>query len=295
MSDTSFLEKLSLHARHCLKEARDIARYTKNHTIEPRHLLLSIFLENGSLGSFLLENMGFEKEKLGKLCLKREKSKKLPDDFMPALSPAVSDILRNAFHLASARSFPYVGTEHFVSALLSADIDDIRLITIENYLHFDRFPELPNLFEAPEAPLGRPTTKKKSRTPALDQFATDTGQASPDSLVGRENEIDRLLTILSRRTKNNPLLIGEPGVGKTALIAELARRIATDRVPSVLSGKRILTLDLALIVAGTNFRGEFESRLKDIIGEAKENPDIILFIDSSEPATRPAASMPPIY
>ena len=292
MSDTSFLEKLSLHARHCLKEARDIARYTKNHTIEPRHLLLSIFLENGSLGSFLLENMGFEKEKLGKLCLKREKSKKLPDDFMPALSPAVSDILRNAFHLASARSFPYVGTEHFVSALLSADIDDIRLITatfgvdtvkatatIENHLHFDRFPELPNLFEAPEAPLGRPTTKKKSRTPALDQFATDTGQASPDSLVGRENEIDRLLTILSRRTKNNPLLIGEPGVGKTALIAELARRIATDRVPSVLSGKRILTLDLALIVAGTNFRGEFESRLKDIIGEAKENPDIILFID----------------
>ena len=292
MSDASFLEKLSLHARHCLKEARDIARYTKSHTIEPRHLFLSVFLENGSLGSFLLENMGFEREKLSKLCLKREKSKKLPADFVPVLSPVVSDILRNAFHLASARSFPYVGTEHFVSALLSADIDDIRLITatfgvdtvkaaatVENHLNFDRFPELPNLFETPETPLARPTAKKKSRTPALDQFASDTGRSSGDSLVGRENEIDRLLTILSRRTKNNPLLIGEPGVGKTALVAELARRIAADRVPSVLSGKRILTLDLALIVAGTNFRGEFEARLKDIINEAKENPDIILFID----------------
>lgn len=292
MPDTSFLEKLSLHARHCLKEARDIARYTKSETIEPRHLLLSAFLENGSLGRFLLENIGFEKEKLGKLCLKREKSKKLPGDFVPALSRSVSTILRDAYHLANDRAFPYVGTEHFVSALLSSKNEEIRLITatlgintekiasaIDNHLNFDRFPDFPNPFESSEATMPKTASKKKSRISALEQYTIETKDHDKGILVGREPELDRLAIILSRRTKNNPLLIGDPGVGKTALVTALAERISQGNVPTALLGKRILTLDLALIVAGTNFRGEFESRLKDIIDEARENPDIILFID----------------
>ncbi len=298
MQDTSFLEKLSLHARHALKEARDIARYAKSKTIEPRHLLLAVFLENGSLGSFLLENIGFKKEKLGKLCLKRAQTKALPTAFVPLLSPSVSAVLRDAYHLANDRAFPYVGTEHLVSALLTSEEEDIHLLmtsfgidsaktvaTIDNHLHFGHFPELPHLFDHPDQLINksssrRNTPKKKSKTPTLEQFSTDTrDQNTPSVLIGRELEIDRLITILSRRTKNNPLLLGEPGVGKTALVAELALRIAKGQVPPSLIGKRILSLDLALIVAGTNFRGEFESRLKDIVTETQSNPDIILFID----------------
>ncbi len=293
MPDTSFLEKLSLHARHCLKEARDIARYTKSHQIEPRHLLLSLFLENGSLGSFLLSTIGFEKDKLGKLCLKREKTKKLPADFVPALSPAVASIVRNAYHLANDRSFPYVGTEHIVSALLLSETEDIRFITaalgIDNtrvtsaldiHLTFDRFPEFPHFLETSESSPTKTSKKKHAKTPALEQFTTPTQELSMNHLlVGRTAELDRLITILSRRTKNNPLLIGEPGVGKTALVSALAEQIAQGTVPPALIGKRILTLDLALVVAGTNFRGEFEARLKDILEETKANPHTILFID----------------
>jgi ATP-dependent Clp protease ATP-binding subunit ClpC len=293
MFTTPFLEKLSLHARHALKESRDIASYSKSRTIEPKHLLLAIFLENGSLGSFLLENIGFEKERLGKICLKHKKSERLPARFIPSLSPATRTILRNAYQLAHTRSFPYVGTEHIVSALINSDNEDIHLVTgafeidlskavssLENHLHFEHFPELPGLFETSENILSRVPSKKRSGTPGLDQFATDTKtQDKQNILVGREMEIDRLITILSRRTKNNPLLIGEPGVGKTALVAALADRISQGEVPPSLLGKRILSLDLALIVAGTNFRGEFETRLKDIMAETKAHTDIILFID----------------
>lgn len=293
MPDTSFLEKLSIHARHALKESRDIASYAKSKTIEPRHLLLALFLENGSLGSFLLENIGFEKERLGKLCLKQKKAARLPARFIPLLSATTSAILHNAYQLAHNRSFPYVGTEHIVSALINSNTEDIRLATetfdinlskaaasLENHLHFEHFPELPGLFETSENLLSRSSAKKKSKTPSLDQFATNI-QAQNDSsiLIGREMEIDRLITILLRRTKNNPLLLGEPGVGKTAIIAELAHRIEKGTVPPSLLGKRILSLDLALVVAGTNFRGEFETRLKDIMAEAKAHTDIILFID----------------
>lgn len=292
-SDTPFLEKLSLHARHALKESRDIASYAKSKVIEPRHLLLALFLENGSLGSFLLENIGFEKERLGKICFKRKKSAHPSTGLIPLLSPTTRVILRNAYQLAHARSFPYVGTEHIVSTLMSSGSEDIRLATktfkidlskaissLENHLHFEHFPELPGLFEASENTFSKASSKKKSGTPALDQFSVDIRtQDNPGILIGRETEIDRLTTILSRRTKNNPLLIGEPGVGKTALVAALADRIAQGKVPPSLLGKRILSLDLALIVAGTNFRGEFETRLKDIMTEAKSHADIILFID----------------
>lgn len=182
MPDTSFLEKLSIHARHALKESRDIASYAKSKTIEPRHLLLALFLENGSLGSFLLENIGFEKERLGKLCLKQTKAARLPARFIPLLSATTSAILHNAYQLAHNRSFPYVGTEHIVSALINSNTEDIQLATeafdinlskaaasLENHLHFEHFPELPGLFETSENLLSRSSAKKKSKTPSLDQ------------------------------------------------------------------------------------------------------------------------------
>ncbi len=296
MLETTFNQKLTLHARHSLKEAREIALYTRHTTLEPEHLLLAIFLENGSLGSILLENIGFEKESLAKLCLKKKPgSKALPKSHPLPLSPALKESLRRAYALASEFHYPYVGTEHLVHALLESRTETLDYIllslkikekkiqsTIEAHMNFDHFPQLSRIFDTPDA-LMTDTPKKGSRaTPSLDQFTLDMGEdagVKENILVGRKPELDRMTQILSRKNKNNPLLIGEPGVGKTALVAALAKKITRGDVPHALFGKRILSLDLTLVVAGTNFRGEFEARLKEIIKEATQSKNVILFID----------------
>jgi ATP-dependent Clp protease ATP-binding subunit ClpC len=296
MLETTFSQKLTLHARHSLKEAREIAHYTRHTTIEPEHLLLAIFLENGSLGSILLENIGFEKETLAKLCLKKKAGGKiLPKTHPLPLSPLLKDSLRRAYSLASEFHYPYVGTEHLVYALLetrSERLDDILLAlkikekkiqsVIEAHLNFDHFPQLSKMFDAADILTEENPRKGGKATPSLDQFTIDMGKdasVKENVLVGRKAELDRMVQILTRKNKNNPLLIGEPGVGKTALVAALAKKIARGDVPHTLFGKRILSLDLTLVVAGTNFRGEFEARLKEIIKEATQSTDVILFID----------------
>lgn len=296
MLETTFSQKLTLHARHSLKEAREIAHYTRHTTIEPEHLLLAIFLENGSLGSVLLENIGFEKESLAKLCLKKKTgAKALPKTHPLPLSFVLKNSLRRAYALASEFHYPYVGTEHLIHALLetrgevldtilaSLKINEKKIQnTIEAHLNFERFPQLSKMFDTPEATPSETRQKKSKATPSLDQFTLDMGKDSSTNqnlLIGRKKELDRLVQILTRKNKNNPLLIGEPGVGKTALVAALGKKITRGDVPHSLFGKRILSLDLALVVAGTNFRGEFEARLKEIIKEASQNKDVILFID----------------
>ena len=296
MFETNFSQKLTLHARHSLKEARDLARYTRHGTIEPEHLLLAIFLEDTSLGSILLENMGFEKEALAKLCLKKKtRGKTLPATRIVPLSPALKDILRRAYFLASQFHYPYVGTEHLVYALFESESETLKRIlaalkisdrkartTLESHLNFDNFPQLSKMLDLPENFLIKNKPTESHATPFLDQYTTDMASSdihNADSLIGRDRELDRIIQILTRKQKNNPLLIGEPGVGKTALITALAKMIARGAVPHTLFGKRILSLDLTLVVAGTNFRGEFEARLKEIIREASRDSGVILFID----------------
>jgi ATP-dependent Clp protease ATP-binding subunit ClpC len=290
----TFHDKLTFHARHSLEEAANLARFTHSPLINIEHFLLALFLEKGSLGSILLRSMGFEGESLSALCLK-----KYPDlapvgvgDTLP-LSEPVKDIVRHAYSLASEFQYPYVGTEHLVYALMEIEsvaldnmldalgIDDKKIeATLSSHMSLDQLPSLGKILEASE---GVFTSKKeKGETPFLDQFTVDMTAASrtnPTIFIGREEELDRLMQTLSRKNKNNPLLLGEPGVGKTALVSALAQRITSGKVPHYLSNKRVLSLDLALTVAGTNFRGEFENRLKEIIREATENPDTILFID----------------
>lgn len=296
MLETTFSQKLTLHARHSLKEAREIAHYTRHTTIEPEHLLLAIFLENGSLGSILLENIGFEKESLAKLCLKKKAGGKvLPKTHPLPLSPVLKESLRRAYALANQFHYPYVGTEHLIYALLELRGDVLDRIlttlkikekkvqsTLEAHLNFDHFPQLSKMFDMADALTPEQPKKSTRATPSLDQFTVSMGSdanTSQNLLIGRKKELDRMMQILTRKNKNNPLLIGEPGVGKTALVAALAKKITRGDVPHSLFGKRILSLDLTLVVAGTNFRGEFEARLKEIIKEAKENKDVILFID----------------
>lgn len=296
MLETTFSQKLTLHARHSLKEAKEIAQYTRHTTIEPEHLLLAIFLENGSLGSVLLENIGFEKESLAKLCLKKKSGAKAVSKTQPLpLSFVLKNSLRRAYALANEFHYPYVGTEHLIHALLETKGGALETIlatlkinekkiqsTIEAHLNFERFPQLSKMFDAPESYTSETRQKGTRSTPSLDQFTIEMGKDSATNqnlLIGRKKELDRLVQILTRKNKNNPLLIGEPGVGKTALVAALAKKIARGDVPHSLFGKRILSLDLALVVAGTNFRGEFEARLKEIIKEASKNTDVILFVD----------------
>jgi len=296
MFETNFSQKLTLHAKHSLKEARDVARFTRHKTIEPEHLLIALFLENTSLGSILLETMGFEKETLAKICFKKKIGGKVisPGAVIP-LSSSVKNILRRAYALANQFHYPYVGTEHLVYALFeSKENSSLEKIlgtlkihekkvqsTFEAHLNFDHFPQISKMLDLPENLLTKQTSTK-GLTPFLDQYAVDMAKGSAyssDILIGRETEIDRIIQILTRKQKNNPLLIGEPGVGKTALIAALAKMIASGGAPHALHNKRILLLDLTLVVAGTNFRGEFESRLKEILHEVIQNKNIILFID----------------
>lgn len=292
MAKLTFHQKLSFHARRSLEEASHLAKFTKNREVHIEHLLLAIYLEKGSLGSILLRNMGFETESLSSYCLQKNEPA-LPTNTEPVLSEQVKFVMRRAYSLANEFQYPYVGTEQFVYALMEMESERLDILidtlqidekkiesTLAAHMNFDQLPSLGKLLETSDGLL----TKKDAgtETPFLDQFSTNLNEGSKkrnDPFIGREPEIDRLIQILSRKNKNNPLLIGEPGVGKTALVSALAARIEAGNVPYYLLQKKILALDLALVVAGTNFRGEFENRLKEIVREAQENPNIILFID----------------
>lgn len=286
---------LSLHARHTLKEARDIALYTKSSSIESRHLLLAIALENGSLGSILLENVGLKKDTLGKSCLKKDARslQKKKNGLSLPLSSEIQEVIKRAFFIASENDYPYVGTEHLMGALLLSEdafvqnllqefeIDQEKIHTlIESHLHFEQFPQIARMFEMSDT--SATENQDGSTTPLLDQYTVDLereAEKSPAPIIGRERELERLMQILGRKEKRNALLIGEPGVGKTALVTALATRIQSGKVGSLLHGKSIRSLDLALLVAGTSFRGEFENRLKELLKEVKNHGKVVLFID----------------
>lgn len=294
----AFGNKLSAHARHALKEARDIARYTHSEEIEPRHLLLALSLEQGGLGSIILENIGFKKDAVGKLCLRKAANakKKFPTDYSPALSGAVQAILKRSYVLAKEHGYPYVGTEHLVAALLESEDETLAEIirtlevdeekihgALETHLRFEHFPELAKMFDLPDFSLGeRKQPSRDTNLSFLEQYTIDLAERAENDdrqFVGRERELERLTHILGRKEKNNAILVGDPGVGKTALVTALALRMEKGLAGPILSGKRIRSLDLALLVAGTSFRGEFENRVKELLNETREHPDILLFID----------------
>lgn len=290
-------EKLTLHAKHVLREARDIAFYSHNSHIDPKHIFLALFLEQGSLGKVLLENIGFKQGPLEKITLaaagiKKTKLKPQGKSHL-GFSPSLKKIFTRAFAIAAEVESPYVGTEHLACAITESDDTDITALfdnfnlereksleTIYAHLNYDHLPPLSKMFNLPEISLSRKKNTSGTHTPFLDQYAIDLGKDTPDEpFIGREKELERLIHILGRKQKNNPLLLGDPGVGKTALVTALAKKINGGSAGNFLADKRILALDLALVVAGTSFRGEFESRLKEIIREAKNNPNVILFID----------------
>ncbi|MFA6183474.1 MAG: ATP-dependent Clp protease ATP-binding subunit [Parcubacteria group bacterium] len=309
MIDNKIFDKFTLHAKSSLSESLNIANYYNGEAIYPEHLLLSIFLERGSLGSNILKDLGLNKESFDKVFSTKKTTKKINKKL--ELSPELKKIITRSYLLASKFSYSYIGTEHLVFSIIELPNNNVKKILnittkklsdleIDNKKLSEKVFATPingqnildksflsGIFKALNLPaLDFPSlsnsSKKISATPNLDYFCTNLNKKVKNKdtiLIGREKEMERIFNSLGRKNKNNPLLIGDPGIGKTAIVEGLAKKINENQVPENLLNKKILLLDIALVVAGTNFRGEFEQRLKDILQEASEDKDVILFID----------------
>lgn len=254
--------------------------------IGSEHILIGVLKENTSYGAELLTEKGVTLDKIEELIKENtgvgNPTALSPNDF----TPTAKRVLEVSFQLARSMRNSFVGTEHLLLALLrEGDSGAVKLLNACG-VDADSFTEeLVNDLSRPNAEFrGSKSGKKgKSNTPTLDEFGTDLTEKAAnggiDPVIGREKEIERVIQILSRRTKNNPCLMGEPGVGKTAIAEGLALKIVKDEVPELLSGKKIVALDLTSMVAGTKYRGDFEERIKKAMDEVKNAKNVILFID----------------
>lgn len=285
-----FLNHLTHNALHSLKHADAIARSFGSAYVGTEHLLLGVLAQDGSMGSKVLEGAGITLDR-ARLALNLTPKTLVINVGAKGLSETAKLTLRMAYDVAQDYSQEYCGTEHILYSILSqknaratillrdmnVDVDALTA-ELEQFLNRQQYED----GEASTTGTGRRNGKKAKKT-ALDFFGTDlTLQAREkklDPVVGRDNQIRRLITILNRRTKNNPVLIGEPGVGKTSIVEGLAQRIIAEDVPDSLLEKRIVMLDLAGMIAGTKYRGEFEERLKKVMSELEKDNKTIVFID----------------
>jgi len=247
------------------------------------HLLLGILKEGNNIAIQVLEKMGVSlsglKTRIEEMLSTTHRVESFYMGAQIALTPRAKRVLELAYTEAKELGHPYVGTEHLLLALLREGEGVAVKALEEEGVDLFRARSAVNAILAPEK-----QQKTKSSTPTLDQFSRDLTQLARegklDPVIGRENEIKRVVNILCRRTKNNPALIGEPGVGKTAIVEGLAQRIISGQVPEPLHNKRVVSLDMAAIVAGTKYRGEFEERMRRIINEIRrQQGEIVLFVD----------------
>jgi len=285
-----FLNHLTNNALSSLKHADAIARSLGSAYIGTEHLLLGVLAQQNSMGAKILEEAGISLDQ-ARLALNLTPKTLVINMGAKGLSETAKLTLKNAYDIAQDYDQDFCGTEHIVYSILNqknsratvllkelkVDIDSLTG-DIEGFLS-RQSDDLSSRTKVGE----NPRRNKPVRKTILDFYGTDlTAQARKnelDPVVGRDNQIKRLVTILNRRTKNNPVLIGEPGVGKTAIVEGLAQRIVSEDVPDSLLDKKIVMLDLAGMIAGTKYRGEFEERLKKVMKELEDNNNVIIFID----------------
>lgn len=306
--------KFTSRLKSVIKIAENISREFSHEFIDVEHIIFGIASQKGSIGSNVIKDEKFDFKNLYAVINNMPKTK----NWEPKFSEELKNIFKKSVLIASHYKHSHIGTEHLLYAVLtsgskkSADAfyflgvdaaklkeqlkalldSESRFSEMVDFLEsslkgqklnspFGPMPGSPNGALAMEmSSLGIPAIQKQS---ALEYFCRDLVREAEEGfmepVIGRKEEIEKVINVLCRKTKNNPILIGEPGVGKTAVVQGLSQKIFEGNVPIALLNKRIYSLDLGLLVAGTVFRGEFEARLKDVIGEIQENPNAILFID----------------
>lgn len=282
--------KFTNKAQEVLKRAQDAALKLGNKYVGTEHILLGLTLVSDSVAAKALESQGVTYHQVMDKIQSMTGGTSayyIPADFTPRAKRVVESSVQEAFRMGTG----YVGTEHILIALIRENDNIAVRIMVSLDLNLQRlYDDIMNMLGEGEDQNGNARgmnsqgeKQEKSATETLDKFSRDmTALAKKnkfDPIVGRDKEIERIVQILSRRTKNNPCLVGDPGVGKTAIVEGLAQKIAEGNVPDTLKNKRIVGLDLSAMVAGSKYRGEFEERMKKAMDEVKADGNIILFVD----------------
>ncbi|NUM56831.1 MAG: ATP-dependent Clp protease ATP-binding subunit [Candidatus Hydrogenedentes bacterium] len=279
-------ERFTERAKHVVSAAREEATRLGSEYVRTEHILLGLCREPDGIAARALENLGVNLDELSlEIEHQIQKGNAVVSNDDIAFTPRAKKVLELAVEEARRFNHNYIGTEHILLGLVKEGEGIAAKVLQDMKIDLEKIQaEVIRLLGDSSKPSGQQaSTSKKSQTPALDTFGRDlTALAHEDKLdpvIGREAEIERVIQILSRRTKNNPVLIGEAGVGKTAIVEGLAQAIVNGDVPDLLRNRRVLTLDLAGVVAGTKYRGQFEERLKSVMKEIRRADNIILFID----------------
>src|SRR2546426_563055 len=282
--------------RKVLQMAREEAARLHHEYVGTEHILLGLIREGEGVAAAVLTNLNVDLEEIQQKIeetVKKGKAAAAAGPDLPYTSRA-KKVLELAMSEARELNHSYVGTEHLLLGLLREEKGIAAQVLTDAGVNLEQARAETLRLLGSEMPSGpapsgsgaqpaSPKSEKKSKTPALDHFCRDLTQLAAegqlDPTIGRQKEIERVMEILSRRKKNNPVLIGEPGVGKTAIVEGLAQLIAGGQCPDALKDHRVLSLDMAAVIAGTKYRGQFEERLKAVINEIAQNKNIILFID----------------
>ncbi len=275
-------QRFSPRARKVIHLAGDEARRLRHDAVGAEHLLLGLISETGGVASAVLSHLHMDLEAVKREVINRVSpgTDLITVGEMP-FDNAAKKAMEFAREEAAKLGHNYIGTEHILLGILRDGSNLAARVLADLGVDLARAQEV--VMNLLGGRFMREAKLKKSKTPNIDSFGRDltaySREGKIDPVIGRDGEIERILQILCRRKKNNPVLVGEPGVGKTAIVEGLAQKIADGDVPEILHNSRIVTLDLAALVAGTKYRGEFEERLKAIIKEIRGAPDVILFID----------------
>ena len=280
----SRFEKFSERARRVLSLAQEEAQRFNHNYIGTEHILLGLVRETEGVAARVLSGLGVDLSKVRSAVEFIIGRGEKPAQGEIGLTPRAKKVVELAVDEARRMNHTYIGTEHLLIGLLregegvAAGVLESLGVTLEKVRT-----ETHRILSNSSTGSGSQSSRTGTRTPTLDQLGIDLTNAARDGkldpVIGRDQEIQRVVQILSRRTKNNPVLVGEPGVGKTAIVEALAQQIYSGEIPETLQGKRLVTLDMGALVAGTKYRGEFEERLKKVIEEIKTAGNCVLFID----------------
>ncbi len=278
--------KFTERARKVILLAKEEAKRFNHDYIGTEHILLGLIREGEGVAAAVLQKLGLSPEKIR---LEVEKLVQSGPSTMVSgdipFTPKAKKVIELAMEEARSLGHNYIGTEHLLLGLIreGEGVASQVLMNLGLDLNRVRNEVITLLGSSSPAPTGTPAAGGRTKTPALDAFGRDLTQLARegklDPVIGRADEIERVIQILARRTKNNPVLLGEAGVGKTAIVEGLAQKVVKNDVPEILRDKRVIILDLALMVAGTKYRGQFEERIKAVMDEIRRSENVILFID----------------